>query len=205
MAGPVALVLGGAMRPQGRLAAQLGGDALQLADALAEGGEGLLDAGRVVPLRRARQLVGLRQVAHPLPAVCPQTTTEHHLATVRRRTALCQGGERDRDHAFWIPDRSVRSAGFFISSRACSAFRGRAAALLERLRLSHLVERLPSAASNSSRSSAVARPVEPRAQLLGGIRCALPAPGGAATARATPGRARRRSRQVPSHAADANV
>ena len=48
-----------------QLGAQLGRDRLELAHAIGERREGLLDSRGVVPLVGVRQLVGLRQLAHP--------------------------------------------------------------------------------------------------------------------------------------------
>ena len=53
-----------AQRPE--LGAQLSCDRLQLAHAVGEGAERLLDSCRVVPLARVRQLVRLGQLAHLL-------------------------------------------------------------------------------------------------------------------------------------------
>ena len=143
MARPVALVLGRAMRPQGfQLAAQLGGDALQLADALAEGGEGLLDPGRVVLLRRAGSSSG--------SAAGRSSFQYAETSGLTYRTPPATSGAAANDAAFRrarsdpplrIPDRAAtQSAG--PSRRVPARPFWTARRRLELTAPSHLVERL---------------------------------------------------------------
>ena len=177
IAGPVASSSAARCCPQRlQLAAQLGGDALQLADTLAEGGECLLDAGRVVPLSRraaARRPAAARSSPSPVLPSAPR------LRTPRRRTRTIRplrSRFRSSSRLLHLVERLLRPA------RGSRGGAPRATAAVPTSSSGW-----PSAASNSSRSSAVvACLLEPRAQLLGGI--------GLGRARSAPA-ARRRSRQ----------